>query len=185
MTYRQKFNRKYNLSYNTSNSIEDISLRTGYDLEGLKVIKEKGIGAYYSNPKSVRPHIKSSEEWGIARIYASIYPNSKSNKIDKSHLEKVDYVLKKSNRKNKKFMIILPTGKKVHFGDSRYEDFTTHKDEKRKELYIKRHSKNEDWDFSGIDTAGFWSRWLLWNKDTIEDSIKNIEKKFKIKIKYG
>jgi hypothetical protein len=39
---------------------------------------EKGKGAYYSNPKSVRPHIKSPEEWGMARIYASIDKNSKA-----------------------------------------------------------------------------------------------------------
>lgn len=184
MTYRQKFNRKYNLPYNASNSIEDISLRTGYDLEGLKVIMEKGLGAYYSNPESVRSHIKSPEEWGMARVYASIYPNSKSNKIDKSHLKKVDYVLKRSTRKNKKWMVILPTGKTIHFGQKNASDFTIHKDEDRKERYIKRHEKNEDWSGTGLDTAGFFSRFILWNKDSIEDSIKNIEKKFKIKIKY-
>ena len=44
----------------------------------------------------------------------------------------------KSNRKNKKFKVLTPNGKIIHFGDSRYEDFTQHKDKKRQENYCKR-----------------------------------------------
>jgi len=33
-----------------------------------------------------------------------------------------------SNRINKKYMVTLKNGKKVHFGDKRYEDFLTHQD---------------------------------------------------------
>jgi hypothetical protein len=40
----------------------------------------------------------------------------------------------------------------------------------------------EDWNKSGIDTAGFWSRWALWSKPSLEEAIKLIEKKFKINI---
>ena len=49
-----------------------------------------------------------------------------------------------------------------------------------KKRYINRHKNNEDWTKSGIDTAGFWSRWLLWNKKTIQDSYKDIKNNFKI-----
>ena len=87
------------------------------------------------------------------------------------------YTLKTSTRKNKKFSI-----NGIHFGDSRYEDFTSHKDEKRKNNYLARHAKNEDWTKSGIDTAGFWSRWVLWNRPTLQNSIKDVEKRFNIKI---
>ena len=31
-----------------------------------------------------------------------------------------------SPRMNKKYVVTLPNGNKVHFGDSRYEDFLTH-----------------------------------------------------------
>lgn len=45
----------------------------------------------------------------------------------------------KSNRKNKKFMVLDPKSNKfIHFGDSRYEDFTKHKDEERRKNYLKR-----------------------------------------------
>jgi hypothetical protein len=71
----------------------------------------------------------------------------------------------------------------LSFGDSRYSDFTLHKDEKRKELYINRHKKNERWNKSGIYTAGFWSRFLLWNKDALQASINDIKKRFNINVK--
>jgi hypothetical protein len=34
------------------------------------------------------------------------------------------------------------------------------------------------WGKSGIDTAGFWSRWLLWNKPTIKESYDDIKRRF-------
>ncbi len=81
------------------------------------------------------------------------------------------------NGKNK-FYIITKTEQKVYFGAAGYSDFTKHKDEARKQRYIKRHENNEDWGKSGIDTAGFWSRWLLWNKETIKESYDDIKKRF-------
>ena len=42
----------------------------------------------------------------------------------------------KSDRKDKKLMAIIDNKKTVHFGTMGYEDFTTHKDEKRKQNYI-------------------------------------------------
>lgn len=80
--------------------------------------------------------------------------------------------------------MVIVNGKTIHFGDKRYEDFTTHRDEKRKQAYINRHKKNEDWTLNGIETAGFYSRWLLWEKSSIEDSIENLKNKFNIDILY-
>jgi len=78
---------------------------------------------------------------------------------------------------------MVRVGKKtIHFGAKDYSDYTIHKDPDRKQRYIDRHKENEDWTKSGIDTAGFWSRWLLWNEPTLKDSIKEIEDKFGIKI---
>lgn len=90
---------------------------------------------------------------------------------------KIYYPYEATNKRFK-FFIITSTGNKIHFGASGYEDFTTHKDKKRKELYINRHQKRENWGKSGINTAGFWSRWLLWNKPTLNESYKDIQKRF-------
>ncbi len=84
----------------------------------------------------------------------------------------------KSDKPDKKYYIITKTEKKVYFGQASASDFTKHKDEDRKNRYILRHQTNEDWGKSGIDTAGFWSRWLLWNKPTIKESYDDIKKRF-------
>jgi hypothetical protein len=87
-TYKQKFNRKYGQPLAQSNSLKDISKLTGYKLSGIQTIFEKGKGAYKTNPQSVRPSVKSPEQWAFARVYAAVNPNSKAYKIDKIHLKK-------------------------------------------------------------------------------------------------
>lgn len=94
------------------------------------------------------------------------------------------YHITHSTQPTKKFMVISPDGKKTHFGAAGYEDYTIHKDDERKKRYIIRHQKNENWNKSGIHTAGFWSRWLLWNKHTLRSSMQNIMDKFNIQITY-
>lgn len=88
LTYKQKFNRKYKQKLDESNTLKEISDKTGYKLSGLQTIYNKGIGAYKTNPSSVRPNVQSKERWAYARVYASIDKSSKAYKVDKSHLEK-------------------------------------------------------------------------------------------------
>ncbi len=92
------------------------------------------------------------------------------------------YILTKSDNPKKKFMVYLPNNKKIHFGSKLYSDYTIHKDPYRKELYIARHKKNENW--NNIGSAGYWSKNLLWNLPSLFDSIRDTEKKFNIKIIY-
>ena len=94
--------------------------------------------------------------------------------------------LKKSTNQQKKYMVLI-NNKKIHFGQRGYQDFIlSNGNELKKKNYIARHSKmGENWEKSGIESAGFWSRWLLWNKPTLKDSIRDIEKKFNIKIIYN
>lgn len=88
--------------------------------------------------------------------------------------------LKKSTRKNKKWMVILPNGKKIHFGDPKFKDFTQHLDRDRQKRYILRHAPRETWDISGICTAGFWAFWLLWSEPSIVLATKRIKQMFGI-----
>ena len=65
----------------------------------------------------------------------------------------------------------------VSFGAAGMSDYTKHKDPARKELYIKRHSgMGEDW--NDPLTPGALSRWILWNKPSLEESIKDYKKRF-------
>jgi len=87
LTYKQKFNLKYKQEKNKSNSIKKIAELSGIKYRNALKIVEKGKGAYYSNPESVRKFVKSPTQWGIARLYASVSAGSKSSKIDKDLLK--------------------------------------------------------------------------------------------------
>lgn len=89
-----------------------------------------------------------------------------------------------SKKRGKKYSVYAFDGKKtriVHFGAKGYSDYTGHKDKNRKKRYIIRHWKNENWNKSGIFTAGFWSRWILWNKPTFHASLDDVTKRFNLK----
>ena len=68
--------------------------------------------------------------------------------------------------------------KHVDFGASGYSDFTIHKDPARKERYKNRHSARED--FDAPMTPGALSLWILWNKTTVRESIKDYKRRFKL-----
>lgn len=72
-----------------------------------------------------------------------------------------------------------PSVKIIHFGHPDYEDFTQHGDPQRKKNYIARHKKREHW--HDPYSAGFWARWLLWEKPSIQEAKKNITHTFGIK----
>jgi len=86
-TYKQKFNKKYGFSKDESHTLNDIAKLSGYKLSGLKVIFDKGIGAYKTNPESVRPQVKSPEQWAYARVYSAVM-GGKTSVIDAAHLIK-------------------------------------------------------------------------------------------------
>lgn len=84
--------------------------------------------------------------------------------------------IKKSPKKDKKLVARFSDGKEVHFGAKGYSDFTKHKDEARKQRYIIRHKKRENW--NDPQTKGSLSLYILWNKPTIEASVKDYKNKF-------
>lgn len=92
-TYKQKFNKKHNQPLDQSNSISKIARLSGISLASAKKIVEKGKAAYYNNPKSVRPQVKSATQWGIARLYSAVMRGAAA-KVDKKELAQ--------GRKNKK-----------------------------------------------------------------------------------
>jgi len=86
-TYKDKYNKKYKFKKGTSHSLNDISKTTGYKKSGLQTIYNKGVGAYKTNPQSVRPSVKSKEQWAMSRVYSAVM-GGKAQKIDKAHLIK-------------------------------------------------------------------------------------------------
>ena len=86
-TYKNKFNKKYGFPKDQSHTISEISNLTGYKKSGLETILDKGRGAFYSNPQSVRPQVKDPTQWGMARIYSAVM-GGKAARVDASHLIK-------------------------------------------------------------------------------------------------
>jgi hypothetical protein len=74
-----------------------------------------------------------------------------------------DVQLKVSDRPQKKYMLLNPhTQKWVYFGQMGYEDFTKHKDEKRRENYLKRSAHiSGDWKKNKYSPNNL-ARRLLW-----------------------
>lgn len=74
--------------------------------------------------------------------------------------------LEVSTRKNKKYVVTLKDGKKINFGDSRYEDFTMHKDPIRRKSYRTRAASIRDKEgrltYTNKKSPNFWSYHLLW-----------------------
>ena len=86
----------------------------------------------------------------------------------------------KSHKPLKKFDAVLTTSeyrhKTIPFGQAGALDFLQTKDLERRERYLQRHKKREDW--ANPLTPGFWSRWYLWEKPTRAEAEKNIRSKF-------
>jgi hypothetical protein len=88
-----------------------------------------------------------------------------------------------SDKPEKKYYVDLEgdTGRKkrVYFGSAGMTDYTkdnalTRDDRRRR--YLLRHRKMEDW--SDPSTAGFWSRWILWEKPTIRAALASVLRRF-------
>lgn len=79
------------------------------------------------------------------------------------------YVIRKSTRKNKKYMAVFSDGRpSVHFGDSRYQQWRDstplkafthldHRDEKRRAAYYARHGRSAE-----MYSAKWFSHKYLW-----------------------
>jgi len=89
-TFKSKYNNKYGFPKNESHSVEDISKKTGIKKSILQDVYDRGIGAWKSNPTSVRsksgdkkdsgfPLSKrmTKERWAYGRVYGFVMKNPK------------------------------------------------------------------------------------------------------------
>jgi len=104
------------------------------------------------------------------------------------------YILKKSNRKGKKYVMIMPDeNMKHHFGATGYRDYTLMNDKNSKfyepdeaerkrvrKRYRDRHRGDSGLGSQHSPSELAWS--LLWSKPSLAQSIKYFEKKFGVHI---
>ena len=84
MTNKQEFNKRHKQPANEDNSKKEISKLSGIKMSILDDVYDRGVGAYKSNPQSVRtkegkkdakaPLSKkmSKEQWAMARVYSFV-----------------------------------------------------------------------------------------------------------------
>ena len=86
LSYKDKFNKKHGFKKGTSHSIKEIAKLSNIKYRNALKIVEKGRGAYYNNPSSVRPSVTSATQWGISRIYSAVM-GGKAAKVDEKLLK--------------------------------------------------------------------------------------------------
>jgi len=121
----------------------------------------------------------------ISSVNSGIIKN-KRRRISSVSNDNIVIKLEKSDKPDKKFKVHggVLGNKTIHFGAKGMSDYTIHKDEQRMHRYENRHKSRENWTKSGIKSAGFWSKNILWNKPNFMASIKDTEKRFGIKIQF-
>ena len=117
----------------------------------------------------VNPDYDSNDKYLVTgKEFKKLTQNAK-----KLGAESLDY----STRKINKYMVTLKSGKKVHFGSSKYEDYLTHKDKDRRDIYLARatkiKNKQGELTYNIPESANFWSVHLLWPKNDLKEN-KNI-----------
>jgi hypothetical protein len=113
-------------------------------------------------PKSTKVQEKTESAPSMADVRKVSDPDEVKRIANKLLGDKYsgDVPIEISTRKHQKYMLAIPgTRKKVHFGDIEREDFTKHKDEKRKNAFQKRNAK---WKDAAWDTPAWLSYHLLW-----------------------
>ena len=174
------------------NKVKEHNAKSKYKvtMRMLEQVYDRGVGAYRTNPGSVRPNVKSPEQWAMARVnsFLRIVSGSKSANHDKDLLpsghpsstkkreyinedayvvDKADKPLNKPFRlpsgSSKKFGVYVKDGDrtvKVTFGDPNME--IRRDDPKARANFRSRHSCDTATDKT---SARYWSC-RMWEKGT-------------------
>lgn len=72
LTHKQAFNLRHGYDQNESHSLEKIASISKMKLGVLQKVYNRGIGAFHTNPESVRSFVKAKEQWALARVYSFV-----------------------------------------------------------------------------------------------------------------
>ena len=104
-TNRERFLAKHGLAKDESLSLHEIASYAGMPVGALRKVYAKGLGAYHTNPESVRlkgsftkdpsaplSRKLSPQQWGMARVYAFVMKTPKVFRGADKHIAE-DYSL--------------------------------------------------------------------------------------------
>ena len=160
-------------------SIKNYSKKSGIKPEILQKVYNRGIGAYYSAPGSVRPNVMSPEQWANARVRSFIKGSKKHDhdlrrqllkdpryKIEPEQIknaERIGVLIEPSTRKGKKIDVFDKNGLYItSIGDINYLDYYKYmkidpqEAHIRQRSYLKRHGKKKK------GSTGYYANQILW-----------------------
>ena len=71
-TNKQEYNKRHKFKKEEPHSKQEISKISKISMKVLDQVYDNGIGAFKTNPSSVRPQVKSKEQWAMARVYSFV-----------------------------------------------------------------------------------------------------------------
>jgi hypothetical protein len=91
MTQKQEWNKRHGKPKDQANSKSDISKVSKIPKKVLDSVYDRGVGAFKTNPSSVRPSVKSAEQWAMARVYSFVNKLEGKRKLnhDKDLVDKI------------------------------------------------------------------------------------------------
>lgn len=99
MTNKMKFNKKHGFKLNEPHSLADLAKISGVKKSILQSVFDRGVGAFKSNPSSVRPSVKSPEQWSYARVYSFLVGGKTQTTADRDLAIKAGLIKEKSKSK--------------------------------------------------------------------------------------
>lgn len=72
LTHKEAFNRRHGYDPDMSHSLRKIASISKLKFSVLQKVYNRGVGAFNTNPSSVRPFVKSKEQWAAARVYSFV-----------------------------------------------------------------------------------------------------------------
>jgi len=68
----REFKKLHGIPVEDGLSLEQIARLAKMPVRALREVYDRGIGAYKTNPESVRPQVQSKEQWAFARVYSFV-----------------------------------------------------------------------------------------------------------------
>lgn len=72
MTNSAAFKKKHGIPVGEGLSLMEIAKLSGMPRLALQEVFDRGVGAYKTNPESVRPSVQSPEQWAFGRVYSFV-----------------------------------------------------------------------------------------------------------------
>jgi len=93
-TNKNEWNKRHGFSKDAGHSKAEVSRVSKIPIRIINEVFKRGVGAFETNPQSVRPQVTSAEQWGWGRIYSFINKLEGKKKLNHD-LDLAEKVLKK------------------------------------------------------------------------------------------